>query len=109
MAEATQYMFGHQEVVEALLKKQGIHEGLWSISIEFGLAAVNIPLGVDTKVLMPAGMSIVQHIGIKKVDEPNNLTVDAAEVNPAPKGAKKGAKDEEEARKARAKRMKPEF
>lgn len=92
MAEATMLMFELHEIVELLIKKQGIHEGLWGISIEFGLAAANIPTGPDGTTLVPAALNFVQHIGIKKHEQPTNLTVDAAKVNPAPGGAKAAAK-----------------
>lgn len=83
MAEATQFMFEHQEVAELLVKKQGLHEGLWMISIEFGQTAVTIPTSPDGKTLQPAALNIVQRIGLKKHEgAPTNLTVDAAEVNP---------------------------
>ncbi len=93
MAEATMYMFELQEIVEALIKRQGLHEGLWGLSIEFGLGAANIPTGPDGQTLMPAAINIVQHIGLKKHDVPSSLTVDAAEVNPAPKRAKRTVMD----------------
>jgi hypothetical protein len=85
MAEATQYVFDHKEVVEALVKKQNIHEGIWGIYIEFGLAAININSGADGKTVTPSAIAGVQKIGIQRFPEPNNLTVDAAVVNPAPK------------------------
>ena len=84
MAEETiQYMFDLQAVTELLIKKQGFHDGLWMISIEFGLAAASIPTGPDGKTLQPAAISFVQRLGIKKHEgAPTNLTVDAAVVNP---------------------------
>lgn len=83
MAEAIQFMFEHQEIAELLVKKQGIHEGLWMISIEFGQGAASIPTGPDGKTFQPAAINFVQHIGIKKHEgPPSNLTVNAAEVNP---------------------------
>jgi hypothetical protein len=85
MAEATQYLFEHKELAEALVKKQNIHEGLWGIYIEFGLGATNINSGSDIKVLTPSAIASVQKIGIQRFAEPNNLTIDAAVVNPAPK------------------------
>jgi hypothetical protein len=90
MAEATQYMFDHKEVVELLVKKQGLHEGVWMLSLEIGQAAASVP-APDGKSLLPAAINIVQRIGLKRHDgEPSNLTVDAAEVNPAPKVSRKG-------------------
>lgn len=85
MAEATQYVFDLKEIVEALVKKQNIHEGIWGIYIEFGLVAVNVGSGPDGKTLVPSAVAGVQKIGIQRFPETNNLTVDAAVVNPAPK------------------------
>jgi|ERR1051325_1236220 hypothetical protein len=99
MAEAIQYMFDHQEVAELLVKKQGLHEGQWMLSIELVQAAVTVPTQ-DGKTVMPAALSIVQRIGLKKHDGPPlNLTVDASIVNPRQaskesqkKSSKRGAK-----------------
>jgi hypothetical protein len=98
MAESTQIVFSHKEVVEALLKQQGIHDGIWGIYIKFGLQGVNV--GASPADLMPAAVIPVLQIGLQKFDEENNLAVDAAKVNPQglplvappplkPRGAKK--------------------
>lgn len=85
MAETTNHIFGYQELAEILVKKQDIHEGLWGIYIEFGLGAANVPISPDGKTLAPAAINMVQKIGIQRFAETSNLTVDAAEVNPAPR------------------------
>lgn len=82
MADATQFTFSHAEVVEALIKRQDLHEGLWGLYIELGLGAGNF--GPDDKSLTPGAIISISRIGLIKVDQPNNLTVDAAVVNPAP-------------------------
>ena len=51
MAEVNQYVFDFKEIVEALLKKQGIHEGIWGIYVEFGLGASNV--GPTDEQLLP--------------------------------------------------------
>lgn len=89
MAEATQFIFSYSEVVEALIKKQGINEGIWGINFEFGLGAINVNKEVGSKDVAPAAFLIIQKIGINRVTEENSLTVNAAEVNPAPNTAKK--------------------
>jgi hypothetical protein len=90
MAEAIQYMFDHREVVELLVKQQGLHEGEWMLSLELVQAAATVP-GPDGKSIFPAALSMVQRIGLKKHDgAPSNLTVNAAEVNPLPSAAKRG-------------------
>jgi hypothetical protein len=88
MAEVTNYLFDYKEVAEALIKKQGIHEGLWHIAIEFGFGAQNIrtPNG-----FAPAAIIPVNKIGLVRTPDASNMTVDAAEVNPAATGASKGS------------------
>jgi hypothetical protein len=89
MAEVTQYMFDLKEVTEALVKKQGIHEGIWGIAIEFGLGALNMNIGPDQKTTVPTAIAGVQKIGIRRYDEDSNVTVNAADVNPAGDATKK--------------------
>jgi hypothetical protein len=83
MAEVKTYVFDYKEVAEALIKQQGIHEGLWGIYMEFGIGAANIPAGPSEQALLPAAIVPVAKIGIQRFDKPSSLTVDAAEVNPA--------------------------
>ncbi|MHB8346696.1 MAG: hypothetical protein ACYDHM_05785 [Acidiferrobacterales bacterium] len=82
MAEATQFTFSYKEVAEALIKKQGLNKGFWSLYVEFGIAAGNV--GPDADNLQPAAIVPVVKMGLLKVDKPTNLTVDAAIVNPNP-------------------------
>lgn len=84
MPKVDRIMFDHKELAEALIVKQDIHEGLWGISVEFGLAVANVPTGPERSFL-PASINLVQKIGIQRFPEANNLTVDATEVNPAPR------------------------
>lgn len=88
MPEVTQFLFDLKEVAETLIKKQGVHEGIWGVSIEFGLGALNMNTGPDNKTSIPTAIAGVQRIGIRRYDEENNMTVNAAEVNPAPKKTK---------------------
>jgi hypothetical protein len=83
MAETTtRYTFTHKELVEALIKTQGLHEGLWSMYVEFGLGAVNA--GPSDDQLLPAAIVPVVKIGLQKGEKENAITVDAAKVNPKP-------------------------
>jgi len=86
MADASQYVFSFQELAELLVKRQNIHEGLWSVTIKFGIQAGHIAgLGAP---LLPTALVPVLEIGIQKVDKANELTVDAAKVNPQRKSRK---------------------
>ena len=81
MPEATQYTFSHKEVVEALIKKQGLHAGLWMLYVEFGLGAANVGPAEDQ--ITPAAIVPLVKLGLQKGEKENALTVDAAKVNPA--------------------------
>lgn len=80
MAEATQITFKHTELVELMLKKQGIHEGIWGLFVNFGFSASNI--GPSDTDLSPAAIVGILGIGLQKFDKVSNIAVDAAKVNP---------------------------
>ena len=82
MAQINQFVFSYKEIAEALVKQQDIHEGLWGVYLEFGIAAANINAAPEADVT-PAAIVPVQRMGLQRFEEANNLTVDAAEVNPA--------------------------
>lgn len=82
MPEATNYIFTHKEIAELLIIKQDLHEGFWAIYIEFGLGAANISSSPEDPNVMPSAIVPIKKIGIQKHDQPNQLTVDAALVNP---------------------------
>lgn len=86
MAEPTQFSFSYKELAEILVKKQDLHEGIWSFNVRFGMQATNFGPGPNE--LKPAAIIPIMDIGIQRVDQENNLTVDAAKVNPRPRGTK---------------------
>ena len=83
MGKVQRYSFTYSEIAEALIKQQGIHEGLWGVFLEFGLEAANVrpPDGSEGD-FFPAAIIPVQRIGIQRFRDGNYLTVDAALVNP---------------------------
>ena len=83
MAESGQYIFTYKEVVEALLKKQGIHKGIWGLYVRFGLKAINI--GEEKTDIRPTAVIPILELGLNKFDEETNISVDASKVNPEPK------------------------
>jgi hypothetical protein len=82
MAESTEIMFDYKDVVELLVKKQNLHDGIWSLHIRFGMKATNIGSSADSNDHVPTAMVGVLQIGIHRVDKENNLSIDAAKVNP---------------------------
>jgi hypothetical protein len=90
MAEMTQYSFDMSEVTEALIKQQGIHEGLWMAGFEFMFtAALAGPTPIDAR---PSAVVSIGKMLLMKPQEgvpETPLIVDAAKVNPAPSAPKK--------------------
>src|SRR5690348_12115994 len=80
MAEASQIIFSYKEVAEALVKKHGLHEGIWGLFFKFGMNASNI--GPNEDELKPAAILAILEIGLQKFEKENNISVDAAKVNP---------------------------
>jgi hypothetical protein len=86
MAEATRISFTYKEVVEALVRKQGIRDGIWGLYLRFGISAANIGTEPNAE-LTPAAIIPVLEIGLQQFDKVNNLSIDVAAINP--KSAKK--------------------
>jgi hypothetical protein len=85
MAEPTQYAFSWTELAELMIKKQGIHEGKWIVSLEF---QINVGiLGTAPPSASPGVMALCNSIQLTKAQEqsPQNMVVDAAIVNPRPR------------------------
>ncbi|MBI4468187.1 MAG: hypothetical protein HY650_02585 [Acidobacteria bacterium] len=81
MAETSQIAFTFKEIAEALLKKQGIHEGHWAILVKFGIEAKNVTTAL--KETYPTALVPILELGIQRFGEPNPLSVDASIVNPS--------------------------
>jgi hypothetical protein len=90
MPEPNQITFTYKEVAEALLKRQDIHQGIWGLYVRFGIKAAN--MGEDDESLKPAAIIPILDIGLQKFDKENNLSVDAAKVNPTSTPAKRRPK-----------------
>jgi hypothetical protein len=77
------FFYDYKEIVENLIKAQGLHEGLWRLILDLGLSATNVNVLQDGKTtLTPTGMVLIRRIGLIEANELNDLTVDAAVVNP---------------------------
>jgi hypothetical protein len=80
MPETSQIVFSHKELVELMLKQQGIHEGIWGIFVKFSLGASNV--GPTQSDLLPAAIVAINEIGLQKFEQETNISVDAAKINP---------------------------
>jgi hypothetical protein len=82
MPETKNYVFSYTELAEMMIRKLELREGLWGLYFEFSLGAANVPTSPDAKTIAPAAITFIKNIGLQRFDAPNNLTVDAAIVNP---------------------------
>lgn len=98
MPEPTQLSFSHKEVATALVKAQGIREGIWGLFVKFGIAGMNV--GPNDDELNPTALVPILSLGLQRFDKVNALSVDAAEVNP-PQPRQIGAGRTKAARKRR--------
>lgn len=76
MAELNKIKFSHKDVVAALLKQKEIYEGIWRLTIDFGLGAANV--GPDKSSVNPTAMVPILGIGLMECKEISNIAVDAA-------------------------------
>lgn len=77
--KSTHHPMEWQRVATALVKEQGLHEGLWRVFFKFDLRVANVNMGEQ---LVPAAFLPVVAMGLMRVTELDPLTVDAAVVNP---------------------------
>lgn len=73
------------ELTKILVKDQDLHEGLYNLSVQFQIAVGAV--GPSPELIGPGAMVGISRIGLSKTEESkkNIHTVNAAEVNPAPK------------------------
>ena len=83
MSQSTDtYMYSLEQLSTLLVKENRIHEGHYEPFFEFQFAAGAI--GPNEQEILPGIMLGVKSVGIRKVDTPTPLSIDAAMVNPAP-------------------------
>lgn len=82
MAEVSQYNFSHKEMIETLIRKQGLNEGIWSLSFQLGFGATQVPSPTGSSEPIPAAIVSIMSIGLQKTDKEGPLALDAAKVNP---------------------------
>jgi hypothetical protein len=75
MAQAQQYTFTYAELVELMLRAQGITSGIWSLYVKFGLAAANV--GPSPESLQPAAILPILELGIQRAEGLTSIAVDA--------------------------------
>lgn len=87
MAKPDLYTFSFKEVAELMLRDVDMKEGLWGIYVKFGIQAASAGPGPEE--LKPTAIVPILELGLQRMKEPSNLTVDAKDV--AGKGPAKKA------------------
>jgi hypothetical protein len=85
MGEPQIITFSYKELATVLIKHEGIHEGLWSLTVQFAMKAGMTQTGPAEEDVVIAAVIPLLKMGIQKLDKPTPISVDAAEVNPPPK------------------------
>lgn len=89
MAEAKVYSFDLDEVTTALIRQQGLHEGVWSLAFEFSFGAAFA--GASKEEARPSAFVQINRLQLVRqteISEGQPRGVDASEVNPAVSGPK---------------------
>jgi len=87
MEQVERFELTYKEVIEALIKQLGLHEGVWALTAQLGFNAISYgPTPSEAKI---AAHVHIANFGIHRVGKETSLSVDAAKVNPpSPKSMK---------------------
>lgn len=80
MPEANQIGYSFKELAALMVRDRGLHEGYWGLFVRFGITATNF--GTSEVDIKPTAVVPIVELGLQKFEELNNLSVDAAQVNP---------------------------
>lgn len=94
MADPKRIVLPYKDLVEMMIKRNNLHEGFWGFFARFGLNVANAPVEYDDATqIRPVAIVPLIEIGLQEYKQLNDLSLDAAIVNPRQKVAKKvGAK-----------------
>jgi hypothetical protein len=88
MPETSQFSFTPREVLEVLIKKQDIHEGIWALRFQLVLTGADIPYTRGTSnEPVPSAIVRIPTFLLQKLEKPQGNCLDAAKVNPASSAA----------------------
>jgi hypothetical protein len=94
MADPKRIVLPYKELVEFMIKKNDLHEGIWALFARFGLNVMNAAVEYENaSQLRPVAIVPLVEIGLQEGTQLHELSLDAAVVNPRRKAGKKaGAK-----------------
>lgn len=102
MADPKRVVLPYKDLVEMMIKRNNLHEGLWGLFARFGLNVANAPVEYDDATqVRPVAIVPLIEIGLQEYKQLNDLSLDAAVVNPRQKVAKKARTAKKKAKKYR--------
>lgn len=81
------YIYDLRQLIEALIKDQGLHEGYWGIGLEFGFGAATF--GQTAEEAMPTAFVQVSRVRLVRGESELPLCIDASKINPKDKKTSK--------------------
>lgn len=78
----SQHRFSINELIEALLRDQGIHEGYWALNIEFGAVGTSVNAPAGSSGTLPGMIVSVNSATLMRAESRAQGAVDAALANP---------------------------
>mgnify|MGYP001579455504 FL=1 len=75
------YNYTMKDLAAALVQASDVHEGIWRVGFKFELRAANVNMGGQQ---LPAAFLPIVQVDITRVEVLDDLSVDAAQVNPVP-------------------------
>jgi hypothetical protein len=93
MPDIKRLVVDFKDLATWMVKENDIHDGIWGIFARFGLNVVNAQTVYQDNppVVRPAVVAPLLELGIQEYKEVNELSVDAAVVNPRARAIKKAA------------------
>ena len=78
---------GIRALTEVLIKHHGLTSGMYDLAVEFQFGAG--AFGPSPEAVLPSLFVSISRIGLQRTEKESVHTVDAAKVNPPPKGRSK--------------------
>jgi hypothetical protein len=86
---SNEYRFSFDELLIALLRAQGIHEGRWTLNVDFSATGTSVRAQATPTRSLPGLLISVAGATLVRVDNGAEGAVDAAVVNPPPPASPK--------------------
>jgi len=84
MAETTEFLLSYKDLATSIVKFMDLHEGIWGLHFKFGIGGANASFSQNE--ITPTAFVPILGVGLRKFDQEDSISVDAARVNPIAEG-----------------------